>query len=90
MKTHRRLALALLTLVAPLSLAAEPRPPDSGTSEIPQSGEPRERAADVPKRAPVDGKDLERRVQALESEVAHLRSTEEAQNQQFGEPVTAP
>lgn len=89
MKTYRRLALTLLTLIAPLALA-EPPPGDSGVDRIPESGEPRERPADVAEHPPPAGKDLEKRVKALECEVSHFRAKEEAENQQFGEPVTAP
>jgi hypothetical protein len=89
MKTYRRLAFTLLTLIAPLSLA-EPRPGDSGVDKLPQSGEPRERPADVTEHAPPAGKELEKRIQALETEVSHLRARDEAENQQFGEPITAP
>ena len=89
MKTYRRLALTLFTLIAPLSLA-EPGHSDSGTDKIAQSGEPREQPADVAEHAPSAGKELEKRIQALESEVSHLRAKDEAENQQFGEPITAP
>lgn len=89
MKTVRRAAFALLTLVAPLSMA-EPRPTDSHPPAVAvvEDATPARQDREIQRLEALES-ELRQRLRVLESEVARLRAEAEGP-QVVAEPVTAP
>lgn len=89
MKTVRRAAFALLTLVAPLSMA-DPPPPDSHAPAVAvaEDATPARQEREIHRLEAIES-ELQQRLRALESEVARLRVEAEGPPM-VGEPVTAP
>jgi uncharacterized small protein (DUF1192 family) len=77
MKTLPRVALALMSLVGPMSMA-DTRPADARPTDSVESSEVRKAPAEYDRaRMGPSVSELEQRVQALESELARVRAQEQ-------------